>query len=208
MYKTSFKVVLLIVLVFVFATAILWSIGGNGFNRSTAKATPVDLCSTVGCAQPEDASSVNATLAKLPADVLRDFKDTGWEMVVTADDLAVEFGDALSFASVDSRITGITDPATKRVLVADFAPKSTVYHEIGHWFDLEHGNPSRTVEFTQTVAESNHFLLAIAVDPFPTSNQELFADLFAVYIERPSVLKVTALGVYDYFHGLLTEERF
>lgn len=159
---------------------------------------PRKICGIEEGASLGAAEMVDSLLSKAPDRLVSEFVESGWTIEVTRRDLSGEF-----FSGTREGVVGVTDPNNKSILIesSETSVREVTLHEFGHWMDVHYGKPSETREFEKSIRESDRLLLALVVEPFALSREELFAEAFEAYVDREVLMRVFAPRVLEYMEA-------
>lgn len=143
----------------------------------------------------ESVSLIRRQLTALPDDLISDFCNDGWQIIVTSDDLNEEYFDG-EYTSV----SGVTKYKEKEILVSDEeeAVLSAPMHEFGHWLDHEHEMISTSESFGEVLTEFKKVYDRTEYGYFPDDEGEYFADAVVFYFLTPDDLQQKCIQMYEF----------
>lgn len=171
----------------------------------------------------EDIKNVQTAIRQMPAEVIKDFVESGWRVVVVP-----EIEDMEQPAGVTEYMTvGLTDFGKKTVQITpiqydgitDFVRLKTL-HEMSHFADRETYNRASETEAFKELYDKNKGIYIehefAGVDETPdnkldrryatSSTYEFFACAMKDYLENPSYLQANYMDIYEYFDKLVKEK--
>lgn len=143
---------------------------------------------------------VNRQLGFLPDEMLYEFELSGWRIFVTDKNVDAYFCGG-RWGSVQGVL--VQDEALIAIEDRDVAVTEAPIHEMGHWYDHNHGYPSQTAEFGQIYAtETSAFLSAFDYYSY-YAQEELFAEATWKYYCDAETLEDACPRLYAYMDAVL-----
>lgn len=130
----------------------------------------------VGDVDPEYVDVVEKVLITLPPVLIESFLNEGWNIYVTAEDIAT------NYQYTPGSVLGITDYGRECIYIQDNydAVCSAVEHEMGHYLDYIANVPSLGETFNLIYQEEVEWFKSYIPNPHcVTGPQEFFAEIFA-----------------------------
>ena len=127
---------------------------------------------------------LNTELNKLPSKALTRFKNSGWHIYVTDENIAKTV-----FNGKYKSVQGVTLYSDKTILIEarDVAIKESTIHEFGHFIDYMKDFTSDSKEFKKIYAEEvNIFKSGIVNSSCVRDEQEFFAETLYYIYKNPS----------------------
>ncbi len=129
---------------------------------------------------------LNSELNKIPQPLLNAFKNKGWHIYVTDENIAKVY-----FGSKYSSVQGVTIYKDKIILIEarKVAISESTIHEFGHFVDYATGFNSNTRYFKNVYnEEAETFKSKIINSSCVRDEQELFAEGFFYYFKNPDLV--------------------
>lgn len=141
---------------------------------------------------------LNTELNKLPSKALTRFKNSGWHIYVTDENIAKTV-----FNGKYKSVQGVTIYSDKTILIEarDVAIKESTIHEFGHFIDYMKDFTSDSKEFKKIYAEEvNIFKSGIVNSSCVRDEQEFFAETLYYIYKNPSKCTEKA---YEYVNNII-----
>lgn len=153
-----------------------------------------------------DVTKLIKTLGIIPDEILQDFNNDGFEIILTDVDISKKYykGD------VAGTISGLFVESDKKIYISrksNFIEYATV-HEIGHYFDFKNNWISVSKEFINIYNAEKEDLKTFSYDEHYKSNsKEFFATSFKEYLKNPKRLKKYTPLTYQYMNNLFDKNK-
>ena len=150
---------------------------------------------TEGVVSRDSVRTIQHQLTALPENLITEFCDDGWKIIVTSRDLNEEY-----FNGEYNSVSGLIKYQSKEILVSDEeeAVLSAPMHEFGHWVDHEHEMISKSETFGEVLSEFKKKYDRTEYGYFPDDEGEYFADAVAFYFLTPDDLQQKCIQMYEF----------
>ena len=147
----------------------------------------------------------NNYFEKLPENIKTKLLENGWNIYITDENLAEKY-----YANTYEKIAGVTVYDEKNIYIEarSGAIKNSIYHEVGHAIDSEHGFTSQNEDFNEIYENEQENFVEVGNEESnygTSSNLEYFAETFNQIMLYPESAKENVPESYEYIENLVNE---
>lgn len=173
--------------------------GDSAYERETV--TGYNYIRIYGAVTNSQIETIENQLSQMPSKLLKDFEENGWTLILTTDDLTLNYA-----GEEDYSASGVTKTYDKTITVNTRfrSTPNTLAHEFGHFLDHQLDRVSSGEKWLRCYESEwqGLYVLSRRFHSIGTAS-EYFAESFSWYIERSDELKEKCPMSYEFIDKII-----